>query len=132
MPTHLSLEVRLSLDLPLLLEPVDDVLVAPSDLVRHSLQGAVLTSATSRQEASISAHLSSGLESEDSESGGDNDTLDLVLRWRDTLVQLQSLKRGGTSGGLVRDHSSDGLVQDPGRGSEVEGTSSSRVDNVSL
>ena len=115
--THLSLEVRLSLDLPLLLEPVDNVLVTPSDLVRDSLEGAVL---------------SSGLESEDSESGGDDDSLDLVLGGRDTLVQLQSLESGGSSRALVGDHSSDGLVQDPRGGSEVEGTGSGRVDDVSL
>jgi hypothetical protein len=78
------------------------------------------------------AHLSSGLESEDSEGGGNDDSLDLVLGRGDTLEELESLESGGTSGGFVGDHSSDGLVEDPRGGSEVERTSSGGVDNVSL
>lgn len=113
----LSLVVSLTLDLSLLLESVDDILVTPSDLVRDSLQGAVF---------------SSRLESQDSESGRDNDSLDLVLCWWDTLEEFKSFQGGGTSGSLVGNHSSDGLVQDPRGGSEVEWTSSGGVDNVSL
>lgn len=78
--------VSLSLDLSLLLQPVDNILVSPSDLVTESLQSTVLPS---------------GLESEDSESIGNDDPLDLVLRWGDTLVEFESLKGGGTSSGFV-------------------------------
>jgi hypothetical protein len=115
--TDLALVVSLALGLPLLLQLVDDVLVTPTDLVRQPLQGAVLPA---------------GLESEDTESGGNNHLLDLVLGGGDTLEQLQSLQSGSSSRGLVGDHSSDSLVEDSRRGSEVERTGSGRVDNVSL
>jgi hypothetical protein len=39
---HLALVVRLTLDLALLLQTVYNILVAPSNLMRDSLQGAVL------------------------------------------------------------------------------------------
>lgn len=83
----LPLVVGGALDLPLLLEGVDDVLVAPSDLVREPLDGAVL---------------SPGLESEDSESVGDDHLLLSVVGRGHTLEELESLKGGSTSGGLVR------------------------------
>jgi hypothetical protein len=94
-----------------------------------------------------SAVLPSGLESEDSESVGNDNSLDLVLRWGNTLVEFESLEGGGTSGGFVGNlyvslgsiigcpeayHSSDGLVEDPGGCSVVERTGLFRVDNVSL
>lgn len=68
-----SLLVSLSLDLPLLLELVNDTLVVPSDLVRDSLEGSVL---------------SAGLQSQDSESGGDDHLLLSVVWGRHTLVEL--------------------------------------------
>jgi len=99
--------VSLALGLPLLLQLVDDVLVTPTDLVGQPLQGAVLPA---------------GLESEDSESGGDDHLLDLVLSGGDTLEQGETGQGGGTSGRLVGNHSSDGLVEDPRGSSEVERT----------
>ena len=129
---HLALEVRLSLDLSLLLEPVDNILVSPSDLVRDSLQGAVLSSVMLSRNVHRTTHLPAWLETEDSESSWDDNLLDLVLGWWDTLEQLQTLKGGGTTSGLVGNHSSDGLEEDPRWGAEVEGTGTGRVDNVSL
>jgi len=82
----LPLVVSLSLDLSLLLQPVDNILVSPSDLVTESLQSTVLPS---------------GLQSEDSESIGNDNPLDLVLRWGNTLVEFKSLESGGTSCGFV-------------------------------
>jgi hypothetical protein len=128
----LPLVVSLSLDLSLLLQPVDNILVSPSDLVTESLQSTVLPS---------------GLQSEDSESIWDDDPLDLVLRWGDTLVEFKSLESGGTScgfvGGLnvssvhsttsmITHHSSDGLEEDPGRCSVMERTGLFGVDDMSL
>lgn len=115
--THLALKVSLTLDLPLLLEPVNNILVVPSDLGANPLDGAVLPS---------------GLQSEDTESGGDDHLLDSVLGGGDTLVKLESLEGGGTSRALVGDHTADSLVEDSGRSTEVEGTRLPGVDNVSL
>jgi hypothetical protein len=112
----LALVVRLTLD-PLLLEPVDDVPVAPADLVRDALEGAVLPA---------------GLEAEHTESRGHDHLLDLVLGRGHTLEERQALERGGTTGGLVGDHTADGLEQDPGRSTVVEGTRLLGVDNVAF
>lgn len=113
----LALEVGLALDLPLLLETVDNVLVAPSDLVRDALEGGVLAA---------------GLQAEDTEGGGDDDLLDLVLGRGDTLVELKAAEGGGTTRGLVGDHTADSLVEDARRSTVVEGTGLLGVDNVTL
>lgn len=76
------------------------------------------------------AHFSSWLETQDSESSRDNDSLELVLSRRNTLEQFKSLQSGGTSSRLVGDHSSDSLVEDSRRGSEMERTSSGGVDKM--
>jgi len=115
--SDLALVVSLSLGLPLLLQLVDDVLVTPTDLVRQPLQGTVLPA---------------GLESEDSESGGDDHLLDLVLGGGDTLKERESGQGGGTSGRLVGNHSSDGLVEDPRGSSEMERTGLPGVDQMLL
>lgn len=109
--------VSLTLDLPLLLEPVNNILVLPSDLVTDPLE---------------STEFSSGLQSENSESGGDDHLLHSVLGGGDTLVKLESLEGGSTSGRLVGDHTSDSLVEDSGRSSEMEGTRLLGVNDVSL
>lgn len=115
--TYLALKVSLTLDLPLLLKPVNNVLVVPSDLGANPLEG---------------AELPSGLQSEDTEGGRDNHLLDSVLGGGDTLVKLKSLEGGGTSRSLVGNHTADGLVEDSGRSAEVERTRLLGVDNVSL
>lgn len=45
----------------------------------------------------------------------------VVGRW-DTLKDLETLQCGGTAGSLVRDHTTDGLVEYPGWGAKMEGT----------
>lgn len=87
--------------------PSNDVLVLPADLVAETADSAVLAA---------------GLESEDSQSLGNNDLLLLVVGRGDTLEDLEALKSGGTTGGLVGDHASDGLVEDSRGGTEVERT----------
>ena len=94
-------------ELPSLNAPLDNILVLPADLVAEATDGAVLAA---------------GLQSQDTEGLGNNHLLLLVVRGRDTLEDLEALKGGGTAGGLVGDHATDGLVEDPGRGAEVEGT----------
>jgi hypothetical protein len=87
--------------------PGNNVLVFPADLVAESADGAVLAA---------------GAETEDAESLRNNHTLLLVVRGRDTLENLEALESSSTTGGLVGHHSADGLVEDAGRSTEVEGT----------
>lgn len=87
--------------------PRDDVLVLPANLVAETANGAVLAA---------------GLQSQNPQGLGNNHLLLLVVRGRDTLENLEALKGGGTAGGLVGDHAADSLVEDPGGGTEVEGT----------
>lgn len=134
-----------SLDLPLLLKGVDNVLVSPSDLVRESLEGAVGSNQTSNRSEPVrqpstrrkirQKHppvLSSGLQSEDSEGLGNDHLLLPVVRRGHTLVELESLKGGGSSGSLVGNHSSDSLVKDSGRSSVMERTGLLGVDQMPL
>merc|ERR1712013_579083 len=101
----------------LLLKAVDDVLVAPSDLVREALDGAVLASR---------------LEAEDAEGVGDDHLLLLVVRGRGTLEELDALDRRGSSCGLVRQHTPDGAEENLGWGAEVEGSGLLWVHKVAL
>jgi hypothetical protein len=114
---YLALVVGLALGLPLLLEPVDDVLVSPSNLVRDTLEG---------------AELPAGLEAEDTESGGDNHLLDLVLCGGHTLEKGETGQGGGTTRCLVGNHAADGLVEDTRRSAVVERTALLGVDKVAL
>ena len=87
--------------------PRNNILVLPADLVAQPADGAILAT---------------GLESEDAEGLGHHHLLLLVVRGRDTLEDLEPLESGGTTGGLVGDHATNGLVKDAGGGAEVEGT----------
>lgn len=109
--------VGLALGLPLLLETVNNVLVSPSDLVRDTLEG---------------AELPAGLEAEDTEGGGNDHLLDLVLGGGNALEESEAGQGGGTTGSLVGDHSADSLVEDPRRSAVVEGTGLLGVDQVAL
>lgn len=87
--------------------PGNNVLVLPADLVAQTADGAVLAT---------------GLQSQDTESLGNDHLLLLIVGGRDTLKDLEALQSGGTAGGLVRNHTTDGLVEDSGGSAEVEGT----------
>jgi hypothetical protein len=103
----LALVVGGALGLSSLLQAGNDVLVLPADLVAETADGAVLAA---------------GLQAENTEGLGDDHLLLLVVGGRDTLEDLEALKSGGTTGGLVGDHATDSLVEDSGGGAEVEGT----------
>lgn len=87
--------------------PGNNILVLPADLVAQTANGAVLAT---------------GLQSQDTESLGNDHLLLLIVGGRDTLEDLEALQSGGTAGGLVGDHTTDGLVEDSGGSAEVEGT----------
>lgn len=73
------------------------------------------------------AVFASRLQSQHSQSLGNDNALDFVVWWWDTLENLKSLHGCGTTGGLVRNHTTDGLVEDSGWGTEMERTCSKLV-----
>jgi hypothetical protein len=83
-------------------------------------------------EATDGAVLAAGAESEDTQSLGDDDALLLVVGGRNTLEDLESLQSSSTTGGLVGNHSADGLEEDAGGSTEVEGTTTSGVETSHL
>lgn len=83
-------------------------------------------------ETANSAVLAAGAQAQDTQSLGNDNTLLLVVGRGDTLENLQALHGGGTTGGLVRDHATDSLVEDAGGSTEVEGTTASGVETSHL
>lgn len=73
-------------------------------------------------ETADGAVLAARLESEDSESLGNDHLLLLVVGRGNTLEDLEALESGGTTSSLVGHHATDGLVEDSGRSTEMEGT----------
>ena len=103
--THLSLVEGGSLDLSLFLETVNNISVRPSDFVRQSLETTKHISSVQAKARDEGTHLdraelSSRLQSENSEGGGDDHLLLSVVRRGHTLEELESLKGGGSSGSL--------------------------------
>lgn len=69
-----------------------------------------------------SAVLAAGLQTQDTQSLGDDHLLLLVVGGRDTLKDLEALEGGGTASSLVGNHAADSLVEDARGGAEMEGT----------
>jgi len=101
-----------TLNLSSLLKSGNNILVLPADLVGESADSAVLAS---------------WLQSQDTESLWDDHALDLVVWWWDTLEDLKSLHGSGTTSSLVRNHTTDGLVEDSRWSTEMEWTTSGWV-----
>ena len=93
--------------------PGNNILVLPAELVAESADGAVLAA---------------GLEAEDTEGLGDDHALLVVVWGRNTIEGLQALKSGGTTGSLVRDHTTNGAPEHLAGSTEVEGTTTSGVE----
>ena len=85
------------LDLSLLLKTSDKVLSGPANLLC---------------ELSENAELSVGLQSEDLEGVGNNDSLLLVIGEGDSFEDLQAAESGRSLGGLVGKHSSNHSPED--------------------
>jgi hypothetical protein len=73
-------------------------------------------------ETSNGAELAPRLEAEDAEGLWNDHPLLAVVWGRNTLEDLQAFHGGGATGGLVGNHTTDGLVEDAGGSAEVEGT----------
>lgn len=71
-------------------------------------------------------------ETQDTQSLGNDNTLLAVVGRGNTLEDLQALHSGSTTGSLVGDHATDGLVEDAGGSAEVEGTTTGRVETGHL
>ena len=109
-------------DLPLLLEAVNNILVAPANFMREALE---LDEPRSTLK-SLSTHLHCAvfppwLQSEDPQSLWYHHSLLSIIRGRDTLEKFQAFKSGGTAGGLVGHHASDGTEQNFGRSAVMKG-----------
>lgn len=87
--------------------PSNNILILPANLVAQTANSAVLAAR---------------LQTENAQGLGDNHLLLSVVGRGNTLEDLEALQSSGTTGGLVRDHATDGLVEDSGRSAEVEGT----------
>ena len=108
----LALVESSALGLSSLLQSSNDVLVLPANLAGQTTD---------------SAELAAGLETENTESLGNDDLLGLVVGRGDTLEDLEALESSSTTGGLVGDHATDSLVEDSGGSAEVEGTTAGGV-----
>lgn len=95
--------------------PLNDILVLPADLVAQTADGAVLAA---------------GLQTQHTQSLGDDHLLLVVVGRGDTLEDLEALESSGTAGGLVGNHAADSLVEDARGGTEVERTWDQQSDRV--
>lgn len=111
----LSLVAGGSADLSLVLELGDDGAVLPANLLSEVAQD---------------GDTAVGRKLEGAESLRNNNALNLVIRRRDTLENLQVSQSGGTTSGLVRQHATDGAPEHLGWGAEVEGTTARVGVNV--
>jgi hypothetical protein len=93
------------LDLSLLLEASNEVFSGPANLL---------------SEVSKNAELSVGLQSEDLEGIGNNNSLLLVIGEGDTFEDLQTAESSRALGGLVGEHSSNHSPEDAWWSSEVD------------
>ena len=85
--------------------PLNHVLVFPANLVTQSADRAVLPPRLQSQYPKSLRH---------------DHALLLVVGWRYTFEDLETLHGSGTTSSLMRDHATDGLVEDARRGAKVE------------
>jgi len=107
----------LSLNLPLLLKAVNDILVAPADFMRQTLNSTELPPRLQPQNPQRLRH---------------NHTL-LPVIWRgNTLKEFEALKSCRAASSLVGHHTTDSTEKDLGRSSVMEGAGFFGVHNVAL
>jgi len=112
---NLALVESSSFDLPLLFQTIDNVLVSPANFMRQTLYSAIFPT---------------GFQPQHSQRLRDDEPLLAIVRGRNTLEELETLKGSGTTGGLVRDHTADRSVEYLRGGTVMEGAGLFRVDNV--
>lgn len=123
-------------DLPLLLKAVDDILVAPSNLMRQTLQTNLASTRCSCQPHHLpyldGAVFPTRLQPQYPEGLGNHHSLLAVVWWGHTLEELQTLERGSTPRSFVGYHSADGAKEDFGGSAMVERAGLLGIDNVAL
>ena len=134
---HLALVEGLGLDLPLLLQTVDNVLVAPTNLVGQTLISRGVRYWYHAKETRYATYLhravlATRLQPQHPESLRDNHTLLPVVGRRNTLKQLEAFKSSRAAGSLVRNHAADGPVENLRGGAMMEGAGRFRVDDVAF
>lgn len=110
-------------DLSLILEAVNNVLVAPANFVREALS----LDEPSSTRTSLPTHLYCAvfppwLQSEDPQSLWYYHSLLPVIRGWDTLEEFQAFESGSTAGGLVGHHAPDSTEEDLRRSAMMKGT----------
>ena len=109
----------LSLDLPLLLQAVNDVLVSPANLMGQTLQNvySVILRLPLNIMCSIITYLDSAvfaarLQSQYTQSSRDNHPLLTIIGRGNAFEKFQAFQSGSSAGRLVRNHATDGLEED--------------------
>jgi len=124
----------LCFDLSLFFEAVNNVLVPPTNFMRETLRAFNLN-VSKIQAYSTYLHravLASGFQPQHSQRLRNNHSLLLVVRWRDTLEELQAFEGGSTPGTLMRGHTPDRSIENLGGGTMMEGSRLFGVYNVAL
>ena len=124
----------LRLDLALLLKAVNNILVAPANLVGQTLWHLISSRRYQLQSATDldGAVLAAGLQPQHPESLRNDHALLLVVGGRDALEELEPLEGGSTARRLVGNHSTDSAVEDFGGGAVMEGARLLGVDDVAF
>jgi len=107
----------LSLHLPLLLQAIHNILVAPANFVRETLDCAVLPARLQSQHPQSLRH---------------DHPLLTVVGWRNTLEQFQALESRSTTSGLVRNHAPNSAEKNLGGCTVVKGTGLLGVDDMAF
>ena len=132
---HLALMEGLSLNLPLLLQTIHNILVAPANLVRKTLHADIVGSHSTDLYPTTyldSAVLPSWLQSENPEGLRHDHALLPVVWGRNALEELQAFNGSSTACCLVRNHSADSFEEDLRGCAEVERARFLWVDNMAL
>lgn len=125
----------LGLDLSLLLQTVNNILVAPTNLVGETLQESYSKGHYFQELVQTYLHgavFASRLEAQYPEGLRDDHALLAVVRGRNALEKLEAFQSCRAASSLVGDHAADGPVEDLGGCTMVEGAGLFGVDDVAL
>jgi hypothetical protein len=123
----------LSLDLPLLLKPIHDILVSPAHFVRQTLKKNEDSPLMQwRRSYLYCAVFPTRFQPQHPQCFWHHHPLLAVVRRWNTFIKLETLKSCCTTSSLVRCHATDGSEEDFGRRSVMEGARLFGVDDMTL